>query len=63
MCGDREIVLAAVRNDDATPLQYASEAIRDDHEIVLAAVKHNGRILQSASEAMRGDREIVLAAQ
>ena len=43
-------------------MQYASEELRGDREVVLAAVKSNGNQLEYASEALRGDREIVLAA-
>mmetsp|Transcript_13915 Transcript_13915/g.25656 ORF Transcript_13915/g.25656 Transcript_13915/m.25656 type:complete len:185 (-) Transcript_13915:4-558(-) len=34
----------------------------DDYDLVLAAVKQNGRALQSAGETCKSDRDIVLAA-
>ena len=43
-------------------LQYASEELRADREIVLAAVQDNGWALEYASDELRTDREIVLAA-
>ena len=43
-------------------LQYATEELRGDREIVMAAVTQNGWALQFATEALRGDREIVMAA-
>jgi hypothetical protein len=46
---DREIVLAAVRQDGSA-LEYAAEALRSDQEIVLAAVRQDGWELQYAAE-------------
>lgn len=43
-------------------LELCNEAIRDTKDIVLAAVRQEGRALQFASIAMRDDREVVLAA-
>ena len=47
---------------DGWALQNASEPLRADKEIVLAAVKQSGRVLEYASEPLRADKEIVLAA-
>lgn len=58
---DRDVVLAAVKND-AAALKHASGRLRGDREIVLAAVQNCGYALQYASEGLRGDREVVLAA-
>jgi len=38
------------------------EALREDREVVLAAVKKNGRSLEYAEGGLRADREVVLAA-
>ena len=54
-------MLAAVFNDGRA-LQYATEELKGDHEIVLAAVSNYGQALQYAAEELKGDREIVLAA-
>ena len=35
---------------------------RNDKQIVLAAVRQNGRALHYASDEMKNDREVVLAA-
>merc|ERR1711990_1336088 len=43
-------------------LQYASENLRGDYEVVLAAVKQNGRALWQSPEVLRGDQEVVRAA-
>ena len=53
-------MLAAVSND-VYALQYATEELKGDREIVLAALSKNGRALQYATEELKGDREIVLA--
>jgi hypothetical protein len=54
--------LAAVTNNGSSyfsALQYASDKLKDDKEIVLAAVKQNGMALEYASKLMQGDKEIV----
>ena len=43
-------------------LRHASEELRNDREIVLAAVSQYAYALEYASEELRNDREIVLAA-
>ena len=43
-------------------LGYASEELRNDRGIVLAAVEQDGRALVYASDELRNDRGIVLAA-
>ena len=45
-------------------LQYASQELQDDEDVVLAAIEnsHDGYALQFASERLRGNKEIVLAA-
>ena len=63
---DREIVLAAVRNDPCygiPSLAFADKKLQSDREIVLAAVSQNAEALNYASEELKSDREIVLAAE
>ena len=43
-------------------LQFATEALQDDWEVVFAAVQQDGAALTFASKALRGNRSIVLAA-
>jgi hypothetical protein len=43
-------------------LQFASEEMRGDKQVVLAAVIKDGWALQFASEEFRGDKEVVLVA-
>ena len=60
--GDKEVVLAAVsRNEFA--LWYASEELRADKDVVLAAVRFGGRAaLQLASDELKNDSELVALA-
>eukprot|EP00971_Amphidinium_carterae_P110326 2185863-Amphidinium_carterae.1 len=62
---DREIVLAAVRQNGYM-LQFAAEECKADREIVLAAVQQtgceDGSVLQFAAEECKADHAIVLAA-
>ena len=43
-------------------LEFASEELRNDKEIVLKAVQNRGSALQYASDELKNDREIVLEA-
>ena len=43
-------------------MYYASEKLKGNKEVVLAAVTKNGKALQYASEELSADREVVLAA-
>ena len=48
---------------DGSALEYASDELREDREIVLVAVKKAGGLaLRYASDELKGDREIVRAA-
>jgi len=58
---DREIVLAAVRQNGYA-LTYATEALKGDREIVLTAVQKDGVALKYATEALKSDRDVVLTA-
>ena len=49
-------------NTDGRFLHYASEKLKDDREIVLAAVTKSGSALEFASTKLKDDKEIVLAA-
>eukprot|EP00931_Biecheleriopsis_adriatica_P085905 TRINITY_DN60675_c0_g1_i1.p1 TRINITY_DN60675_c0_g1~~TRINITY_DN60675_c0_g1_i1.p1 ORF type:complete len:422 (+),score=70.73 TRINITY_DN60675_c0_g1_i1:104-1369(+) len=58
---DREAVLSAVRQDGLA-LRNASDALRDEDNIVLEAVSQTGRALKYASSRLRADRDFVLKA-
>jgi len=61
---DKEYVLDRVKNDGRA-LQYASEELRANKEIVLAAIKkaeYPGWALKYASEELRANKEILLEA-
>ena len=54
--------MAAV-DKDCTSLKYASEDLKNDRDVFMAAVKTNGtaRALEHASEELKDDRGIVMA--
>lgn len=62
--GDRDVVLAGVSADSATPfdLQLASNNLKADRGVVHAAVRRRGAALQHASPELQADREVVLSA-
>jgi hypothetical protein len=43
-------------------LEYATEELRGDREVVLAAVQQNGRALEYASTELQKDPEVMQAA-
>ena len=49
-------------NEDWNALEYATDELCGDKEIVLAAVKGDGRALEYATKELQGDRDIVLEA-
>ena len=59
-----EVVMIAVkgRSYGAGVLQFSSERLRNDKDVVLNAVEKNGVCLQFASDNLKNDREIVLIA-
>jgi hypothetical protein len=62
--GDREIVFIAVQepNYGDVILENVSIELRDDFEIVLAAVRVKGCAFQNASKRLKANREIALCA-
>ena len=59
MCNDREVVLAAVRQN-GTALQFASEELRKDKEIALEAVKQDDSALKYISNELMSDEKFLL---
>lgn len=49
-------------NGEGRLLECVSEALQDDHDVVLTAVNNYGEALEHASEALRGEPDVVLAA-
>ena len=47
---------------DGQVLYYASQKLRDDKDVVLAAVTNKAIILKYASQRLRADKDIALAA-
>ncbi len=42
--------------------KHAAAELKGDREVVIAAVKRNGRALYYAAADLKGDREVVIAA-
>jgi len=55
-------VLAALKGGDGPALRRASEEMKGDKDVVLAAVARYGNSLQDASDEVKGDKDVVLAA-
>ena len=53
--------MAAV-NQDWHALQFVSEDLKRNREILMAGVKHNGLILRLLSNGIHGDKDIFLEA-
>jgi len=58
---DKEVVLAAVRQD-GDALKYASKELQKDKEVVLAAVWQHCRAPNDALEELKSDKDVLLAA-
>jgi hypothetical protein len=54
------MVLAAVKNNGRA-LEYASDDLRGDKEVVLAAVKNDGSAIEFASASLQKDKDVLLA--
>ena len=61
-CQEKINVLAAIVKDGRFALMYASQELRADKEVVLAAVTQDGHALGCASQELRADRDVVLTA-
>lgn len=57
----RRAMLAAVK-EEGTLLEYASERLQSDAQVVLAAVQQDGRALKFAARDLCGNLQVVLAA-
>ena len=57
-----ELATIAAVKQNGRALEFASEELRADKEVVLAAVQQDGQALWGASEELRGNRQVVLAA-
>lgn len=52
------MILEAVKRDGSL-LEYASEELKNDKEVVLGAIKNNKNSFQYASEKLKRDEEIL----
>lgn len=58
----KEAALKAIINEETWKFEYFSDMLKDDKEVVLAAVQKYGWALKYASERLKDDKEVVLAA-
>lgn len=65
---DKELVLFAIKHgqydsylneEDISPIQYASEELLDDKEIIIEAIKYNPESITLASEELQKDKTIL----
>ncbi len=52
--GDKDVVLASFENSGGYNLEFATEEMKRDRDVVLAAAKYSGYTLSFASEELRG---------
>jgi hypothetical protein len=66
LLNDKDIIIAAAERSHRTvhgyALNYASESLKDDKDVVLITVKYIGYSLKYASESLRDDKDVVIAA-
>ena len=56
------VVAAGGEPEIGSTMYLMSDRLRDDRDVMIAAVKLNGRMLHHASKRLRADRDVVLAA-
>ena len=58
----KKLVIQAVKNSTRYgALQWASDTLKDDKEVVLAAIEHYAYEIMHASDRLKLDRDIILA--
>ena len=62
LLSDKDFIIEIIYKIGGKLLKYASQELKADREIVLAAIKNHGCSLEYASEELKTDREVVLAA-
>ena len=59
---DKEFFLAAISKNPDYALEIASDQLRQDKDVVMAAISRRGQALRYASDELRASKDIVLAA-
>ena len=61
LCADKEVVLAALKWDGYA-IRYASDALKNDRDVAMAAVQNDiyGEAFECIGEALQADQEIIL---
>mmetsp|Transcript_46822 Transcript_46822/g.100126 ORF Transcript_46822/g.100126 Transcript_46822/m.100126 type:complete len:754 (+) Transcript_46822:80-2341(+) len=60
--GDRDLLLTAIYLSRGLALKYASDDLRADTEVILAAVRFGGEFMQEASTSLRQDAAFMMEA-
>lgn len=61
MITDKELLINIFRADKNRILEFASDELRDDKEVVLEAVEKDGCSLRLASERLKDDKEFLMS--
>jgi hypothetical protein len=56
---DKQFILTAIETKSPSVLKYASDELKADQEVVLAAVKQDGSLLNHASKKLQEDIEFI----
>lgn len=61
LCADKEVILAALKWDGYA-IRYASDALKNDREVAMAAVQNDiyGEAFECIGEGLQADQEIIL---
>ena len=59
---DKEFFLAAISKNPDYALEIASDQLRQDKDVVMAAISRRGQALRYASDELRASKDVVLAA-
>lgn len=59
---NKDAVVRFINNHGGENLKLASDHLKDDKEVVMAAVKSYGLALKYASDRLKNDRDVILAA-
>ena len=57
LSNDKDIVLAAIKNDPRA-FEFAGSRMKNDKEVVLEAIKNDTGVLRYASESLQKDEDI-----
>jgi hypothetical protein len=62
LSADRNVILTVINKEAMFGMRCANDQLRDDKEVVLAAVRKDGYSLYYASDRLKNDKNVVLTA-